>query len=257
MEGSVMRVGATRGHLRAIHPVRTARVLLIDGDLGRRATLTVVLGTRYTVAAVANADEALGRAASTVFDLAILDAAACGAGLPQVVRALRSRSKGIRLLVLAPRRDLRAHHYAASLGLDGVLLRPAPAAAVLDRADALVASGDRRPPFDRRVGRAIDLMSRDVINLLDVDALAEATGLPLSELAERFSAEIGLDVHEYAMRIRLAVAEQLLRDTDLDVSTLAELLGFADAAELARMFSARAGGAADAFRRGWRPLLHR
>ena len=252
-----MRVGVTRGHLRAIHPVRTARVLMVDRDLGRRATLTVALGTRYTVAAMASSDEALARAASTVFDLAILDAAVCGAGLPNLVRALRSRSRGIRVLVLAPRRDLRAHHYTASLHLDAVLLRPAPAAAVLDRVDALVPSGDRRRPFDRRVGRAIDLMSRDVINLLDVDALAEATGLPLSDLAERFSAEIGLDVQEYAMRIRLAVAEQLLRDTDLDLSTLAELLGFADAAELARMFSARAGGAPDAYRRGWRPLLIR
>jgi transcriptional regulator GlxA family with amidase domain len=159
--------------------------------------------------------------------------------------------------VLAPRRDLRAHHYAASLSLDAVLHRPAPAAAVLDRVDALVATGDCRQRFDRRVGRAIDLMSRDVITLLDVDALAEATGLPLTELAERFSAEIGLDVQEYAMRIRLAVAEQLLRDTDLDVSTLAELLGFADAAEMARMFSAHAGRAPDAYRPGWRPVLLR
>jgi len=238
MEGRGMRVGATRGHLRAIHPVRTARVLMVDGDLGRRATLTVVLGTRYTVAAVANADEALGRAASTVFDLAILDAAVCGAGLPHLVRALRSRSKGIRLLVLAPRRDLRAHHYAASLGLDGVLLRPAPAAAVLDRADALVASGDRRPPFDRRVGRAIDLMSRDVIHLLDVAALADATGMPLAALAKRFRAATDLTVDEYVTCVRVAVAEQLLRDTSLEIETLAELLGFGDANELARAFAA-------------------
>jgi transcriptional regulator GlxA family with amidase domain len=86
--------------------------------------------------------------------------------------------------------------------------------------------------------------------------LAEATGVPRPRLAERFAAEIGLDVHEYTMRIRLAVAEQLLRDTDLDLSTLAELLGFADAAELARVFSARAGRAPDAYRLGWRPLLH-
>ena len=41
-------------------------------------------------------------------------------------------------------------------------------------------------------------------------------------------------MYEYVTRVRVAVAEQLLRDTDLGVATLADLLGFADAAELAR-----------------------
>jgi AraC-like DNA-binding protein len=254
MEGSGAQVAATR-HLRAVHATRPARLLLVDRDLGRRATLKVALATRYTVDAMPGLDDALARAASTIFDLAILDAAVFGARLPSAVRALRSRSWNLRLVVIASRRDLRAHHYGATLGVDAVLFRPAPAAALLDRIDSLVALGDRRPPFDRRVGRAIDLMARDVIHLLEVDALAQATGVPLPQLAERFAAEIGMDVQEYAMRIRLAVAEQLLRDTDLDLSTLAELLGFADAAELARVFSARAGRAPDAYRLGWRPLL--
>jgi AraC-like DNA-binding protein len=231
-------------------------VLLVDTDLGRRATLKVALATRYTVHAWGSAEEALTRTASTGLDAAILDAAAFGAGLPAAVRRLRGRSPDLRLIVVAPRRDLRARHYGATLAIDATLFRPVPAATLLDRVDGLVAVGDRRSPFDRRVGRAIDLMARDVTHLLDVDVLAEATGVPRPRLAERFAAEIGLDVHEYTMRIRLAVAEQLLRDTDLDLSTLAELLGFADAAELARVFSARAGRAPDAYRLGWRPLLH-
>jgi AraC-like DNA-binding protein len=257
MESCGERVAATRGHLQAIPTPRRPRLLLVDADLGRRASLTVALATRYTVHARASAKEALARAASTGFDVAILDATVFGAGLPATTRALRARSPGVRLIVIAARQDLRARHHGVTLAADAVLFRPVPAAALLDRTDALVAVGDRRPPFDRRVGRAIDLVARDVTHLLDVDVLAEATGVPRPRLAERFTAEIGLDLHEYTMRIRLAVAEQLLRDTDLDVSTLADLLGFTDAAELARVFSARAGRAPDAYRLGWRPLLHR
>ena len=250
-------VAATRGHLRAIHTPRRARLLLVDGDLGRRATLKVALATRYTVDTVPSGDEALARVSSTIFDLAILDAAVFGEGLPAAVRALRSASRNLRLILVAPRQDFRARHYGLTLAVDAVLCRPAPAAALLDRIDALVGGDDRRPPFDRRVGRAIDLMARDVTHLLDVDVLADATRVPRPKLAERFLAEIGLDLHEYVMRIRLAVAEQLLRDTDLDLPTLASLLGFADAAELARVFRARAGRPPDAYRLGWRPLLHR
>jgi AraC-like DNA-binding protein len=257
MEGCEAPVTATRAHLRVVQGTRPPRLLLVDRDLGRRTTLQVALATRYTVDAMPGLDEALARAASTIFDLAILDATVLGAALPTAVRALRSRCRHPRILVIAPRRDLRARHHAATLGVDAVLFRPAPAAQLLDHIDALVATGDRRPPFDRRVGRAVDLMARDVSHLLDVDALAQATGVPLPRLAERFAAAIGLDLNEYAMRIRLAVTEQLLRDTDLELSTLAELLGFADAADLARAFSARAGHAPDAYRLGWRPLLRR
>jgi transcriptional regulator GlxA family with amidase domain len=79
-----------------------------------------------------------------------------------------------------------------------------------------------------------DLTARDVTHLLDLDALAQETGVSLRALTERFRAATGLGVHEYVARVRRAVAEELLRDTDLGVATLAELLGFADAAALAR-----------------------
>jgi AraC-like DNA-binding protein len=239
---------ARRGQLRRIDGFRRPRVLLVDADLGRRATLPVALGTRYEVETAATIDEALTRAVAVVFDVALLDAGALGGALPRIVRVLRGRSRGIRLVVIAGRRDLRGRHYAATLGVDAVLGRPAPAHALLDRVEALVALGARRPPFDRGVGRAIDLMARDVIHLLDVTALADATGVPLPRLAERFRADTGLGVREYVIRVRVTVAEQLLRDTDLGVGTLAEILGFADEDELARVFSARAGRPPEAYR---------
>jgi DNA-binding response OmpR family regulator len=223
--------GARRHH-------RRPRVLLVEGDLGRRATLAVALGTRYAVQTAATGPDALTSAATKEFDLAVLDAGALGAALPPVVRALRRRGRSLPIVVLAARRDFRAHHFAAMFHVDAVLGRRAPAYALLDRITALVPTSDDRGPIDRRVGRAIDLMSRDVINLLNVDALAHATGVPRAALADRFRVATDLTVDEYVTCVRVAVAEQLLRDTNLGMETLAELLGFGDVNELARAFAA-------------------
>ena len=225
---------ASRGNLRIAARTRRPRLLLVEGDLGRRAALAVALGSRYVVDSVASAHEAQIRAALAPFDLAVLDAALLEASLPRLVRVLRRRSLAVRLVIIAGRRDLRGRHYAATLGVDATLGRPTPAYALLDRIDALGGIAERPGRFDRGVARAIDLMARDVTHLLDVTALADAIGVSLASLAGRFRAETGLTVHEYVTRVRVAVAEQLLRDTDLGVATLAALLGFADAAELAR-----------------------
>ena len=224
---------ASRVHLRVAVGARPPRLLLVEGDLGRRATLAVALSTRCTVDTATDSHEAHARATLAPFDLAVLDAAVLEASLPRLVRVLRGRSRAVRLVIITGRRDLRGRHYAATLGVDARLGRPALACALLDRIDALVGIAERDTRFDRGVGRAIDLMARDVTHLLDVNALAAATGVSLPSLADRFRAETGLTVHEYVTRVRVAVAEQLLRDTDLGVATLADLLGFAGAAELA------------------------
>lgn len=211
---------------------RARRLLLVEADLGRRATLSVALGTRYRVETAATADEALGSAVATPFDVAVLDASVPGRMLPRVVRILRGRSRAIAFVVAAGRRDLRGRHYAAMFGIEAVLGRPAPTHALLDRIAALAPVGAVCPPVDRGVARAIDLMARDVTHLLDVGALTDAIGVPLTRLSERFKVATGLGVYEYVARVRVAIAEQLLRNTDLGVQTLAELLGLSGIDEL-------------------------
>jgi AraC-like DNA-binding protein len=214
------------------------RLLLVEPDLGRRATLSVAVGTRYAVTTATTGLEALALAMSTPFALAVLDAGTFGALLPGVIRALRGRGRAVAIVVMAARRDFRAHHFATMLRVDAVLARHAPAWALLDRISGLLPVRDHVAPVDRRVARAIDLMSRDVINLLDVDALAETTGIARSALADRFRDATDLTVDEYVTCVRVAVAEQLLRDTNLAMEDLAELLGFGDVHELARAFAA-------------------
>ena len=72
------------------------RVLLIDGDLGRRATLGVALATRYAADVVDGPFAAHARAARRPFDLAVLDSATLGAATPRLIQVLRSRCRTIR-----------------------------------------------------------------------------------------------------------------------------------------------------------------
>ena len=125
------------------------RLLLVEPDLGRRATLAVALGTRYAVRGAATAAEALASAAATTFALAALDAGTLGAQLPAAVRALRAHGRTVAVVVLAERRDFRAHHFAAMLHVDAVLRRRAPAYALLDRITSLLPVPGPAAPIDR------------------------------------------------------------------------------------------------------------
>jgi AraC-like DNA-binding protein len=224
-----------RGHLRLIPPPSRPRVLLADGDLGRRVTLHVALSTRHASVTAATPSEAFERATRDRFDVAVLDAAMLNGALPRVVGLLRGAAPRVRLLVTMGRRDLRARRQAETLGVDAVLARPVAAQRLLDRVDALGAPGDATAPMERTVGRAIDLMARDVSHLLDLRALAAAVGLALPRLDTAFRANTGLSLHDYVHGVRLLVARRLLEDTDLDVETLVELLGFTDAGELSAL----------------------
>ena len=104
-----------RGHLRLIPPPVRPRVLLADGDLGRRVTLHVALSTRHASVTAATPSEAFQRAARDRFDVAVLDAAMLDGALPRVVGLLRGAAPRVRLLVTMGRRDLRARRQVTSM----------------------------------------------------------------------------------------------------------------------------------------------
>jgi len=222
------------GHLQlVVRGARRPQVLIVDSDLGRQATLCVALGTRYEPEAAASSVEAIDRAGVRRFELAVVDAAVVDGALGRVVGLLRHRVPRARIVLIAGRRHLGARHRADVLGLDAVLAS-ARTRGLLEQVRTLAghaAAGAVAPS----VGRAIDLMAADVTHLLDVESLAEAARSTLTQLDWDFRAAVGLGVHEYVMRVRVVVARRLLRDTALDVETLAGLLGFADGAELATM----------------------
>jgi len=73
-------------------------------------------------------------------------------------------------------------------------------------------------------------------NGLTVQGIARAVGLSSAQLAYLFRREIGMTIKDYATRVRVEIIKRLLADTDDKLDSIAEQLGFCDAAHLSRVF---------------------
>lgn len=87
---------------------------------------------------------------------------------------------------------------------------------------------------------------------IGVDCVAEALGLSRRTLNRRL-AERGTSTRELIAGVRLQVARQLLRDTDLTVADIAATTCYSDVAAFSRAFSAGVGQSPAAWRAAGRP----
>lgn len=81
-----------------------------------------------------------------------------------------------------------------------------------------------------------------------LEALAAMAGVSPNHLATLFAREVGLAPHAYLIRVRVAKAKELLRDTDLTVTRIAHDLGFHSSQHFARTFRRIVGQTPSAFR---------
>lgn len=79
--------------------------------------------------------------------------------------------------------------------------------------------------------------------------LAKAVGMTPRTLSRRFVQATGESPKQYWLQLRLLRAEELLRDSNLSIQDIAELLGFSDAAYFTRLFRQRAGITPNNYRR--------
>lgn len=80
--------------------------------------------------------------------------------------------------------------------------------------------------------------------------LAEHWGYTRSHFSRLFTAHFGLPPHRYILNARIALAKELLRDSELPVAQVAELAGFAAPAELSRCFRRTTGMSPTRYRLG-------
>ena len=76
-----------------------------------------------------------------------------------------------------------------------------------------------------------------------VPELAKTAGLSRSSFFERFNAAVGMPPMEYLFAWRMAVAKDLLRRRDLDISTVAERVGYASSSTFSTAFGRHVGTA--------------
>ena len=81
-----------------------------------------------------------------------------------------------------------------------------------------------------------------------VDNLAELSGMSRSAFAKRFTETYGKGPMELLRDLRMRLASSLLRETDLPVKRIAEIVGFRSRSAFTRTFEAATGTAPQSFR---------
>jgi AraC-like DNA-binding protein len=103
---------------------------------------------------------------------------------------------------------------------------------------------------DARLAPALRQMHAQLGRPWTVPELAKTAGLSRSSFFERFSGAVGLPPMEYLLAWRMAVAKDLLRRRqDLDISAVAEQVGYASSSTFSTAFSRHVGMAPGRFAR--------
>ncbi|WP_214413176.1 AraC family transcriptional regulator [Sphaerisporangium fuscum] len=95
--------------------------------------------------------------------------------------------------------------------------------------------------FDPQIGRALSVIHRDPGHDWTVEELARACNLSRSAFAARFVGRVGMPPAAYLAHVRLDAATDLLRDTSLPITTIAQRVGYTSEAAFSRAFKNRYG----------------
>jgi AraC-like DNA-binding protein len=95
--------------------------------------------------------------------------------------------------------------------------------------------------LDPQIGPALSAIHRDPGHDWTVEELARACSLSRSAFAARFVARVGQPPATYLAHVRLDAAADLLRDTSLPVTLIAENVGYMSEAAFSRAFKHRYG----------------
>lgn len=109
-----------------------------------------------------------------------------------------------------------------------------------------------RPTDDTVVANALRLLHEDPAHPWTVATLAAKVGVSRSGLARRFTRRVGAAPITYLTRRRVAVAADLLRETDATVGSIARRVGYSDAFALSVAFKRCRGITPSEHRAVWR-----
>lgn len=105
------------------------------------------------------------------------------------------------------------------------------------------APGLLRGLADQRLAEAIRAMHGNPARSWTVAELAKAAGLSRSAFFERFMRNVGLPPMEYLLAWRMAMAKDLLRSHNAEISDVAERVGYGSASAFSTAFSRHVGQA--------------
>jgi AraC-like DNA-binding protein len=154
------------------------------------------------------------------------------------------------LLELDPQRRLHKEQLESARELETLTDARSIGRATVERVrrltDAVVQRASRTG--DALIDRALEVMSRNFAGDLDADALARDLGLSTSHFRHLFREATRQPFHKYLVSMRLEKARELLLQTEIPVTDVAEAVGFVNPAHFSRAFNKRFGIAPSALR---------
>lgn len=104
---------------------------------------------------------------------------------------------------------------------------------------------------DERLAVALKQMHAHVDRAWTVDQLAKASALSRSTFFERFTRTVGVAPMEYLLGWRMEIAKDLLRRDELNVSQVAERVGYGSSTAFSVAFSRHVGQAPSRYAQAW------
>ena len=83
---------------------------------------------------------------------------------------------------------------------------------------------------------------------ISVAKVAEAVNLSESRAAHLFKSALGKGIHQYAAELKISGAKELLINTDMSVSEISRMVGYADPLYFSRTFNKEVGCSPKKFR---------
>lgn len=108
----------------------------------------------------------------------------------------------------------------------------------------------------RMVGDIIEKISLGYSENINISSLASAFFVSVSHLQHTFKEYTGLSIVDYINKTRIDNSKRLLRETDLHVSVIAEMVGIADYNYFSRVFKKYEGISPSDYRKS-RPVIQR
>jgi DNA-binding response OmpR family regulator/AraC-like DNA-binding protein len=231
---------------------RTHRILFVGGAPGWRATLAVALERVASVETTATLVDGLNRVLRFRPTCVVLYVGRSTEEAARFLGALNAQSPACPVLVVSDDAYLGEAPVWEALNIRGVVRPPVNHGDLVRQIGGVLPAGGANgawPQLGESVSRTVDYLSHHFAEDLTVEGIAEIIDISSSHLAHLFRSEIGVSVRDYLTRVRVAIAQDLLANTDEKLESIAAQLGFADTSHLTHVFQRITGRPPGAYRR--------
>src|SRR5213593_1647174 len=220
-------------------PVRKSdrQLLLVGTDPATIGTLHVAINTRIPVTSAWTVSDASEKTKSRSYTAIVLDDSITPLDSLVFLRSARPRGVSSPVVVLADHHEPWTTTEFSAAGISAVVRKPYQLNDLMER---LAATADHEhhtiSRFNSVIGRALDYFRSHFAGTLTLTTGALSIGVSPGHLASLFRADLDMTPRQLVARVRIEITKHLLRDTDMKIEAIADLVWFHDASHLSRVF---------------------